>query len=764
MAKEVSPTQTPEQQPSQPTGGRKQFSPEEKHERRNRVLKQGANSLAQDISGAVVIKNGDVFFLTEKDGSVPLHAEHGFGLYYHDCRYMNGYEMHLDGQPFDVLVSSATRGFMSVFELTTPDIHMQDGKLIPKQTIGIKWERLIESDKTSLYDLITLTNYGMQDIAFPLSLCFQCGFEDIFEVRGAPPEKRGTLHPPAWRDKMLVFAYDGADAVYRALSIQFEQVPHQVKDGTAYYQISLGSHQSMQLLVMFQIIEIAEKDKQQIHEQSLPDLQALQSFQHQAQKEWLRYYTGIKTNSLVLSDVMHRSLSDLRILRSTLFNDKYFAAGIPWYVALFGRDSCITSLQLLAFNPVIAEQTLRLLARYQGTKTSDWQDEAPGKIMHELRVGEMAHLDEVPQIPYYGSVDSTPLFLILLAEHARWTGQLDLFNELRPHVENALSWMAHNCASTGFGYLTYSSQSKAGLSNQGWKDSGDSIMNKDGSLAAPPIALPEVQGYMYLALTRIADLYRRAGDGNRAQQILKQADDLRIRFNQDFWMGDEGCYCLGLEKGRRQLQVIASNAGQVLWSGIADVDKAKKTAARLMQPDMYSGWGIRTLSSSEVRYNPIGYHLGTVWPHDNSLIAAGFREYGETGHLLRLFKGMVAVANRFNNFRLPECFAGFTQEAYPMPVRYPVACHPQAWAAGSLPYLLTSLLGLQPDGFNKRLEIHSPVLPDYIDYVELEGIQVGGGRVHLRFERKQDNQAEFKVLHQEGDITVAAASQGGKVT
>lgn len=456
----------------------------------------------------------------------------------------------------------------------------------------------------------------------------------------------------------------------------------------------------------------------------------------------------------MLNRVLQRSLADLYVLRSRLNERNFFAAGVPWYVTLFGRDSLLAGFQTLAYEPEVAERMLRLLAEYQGTKVDEWRDEAPGKIMHELRVGEMAHLNEIPQTPYYGTVDATPLFLILLARHADWTGSLDLFHDLLGNVERALNWMAHY-GDEGTGYLTYESKSKKGLGNQGWKDSGDSIMNADGSLAKPPIALAEVQGYAYLAKTGIADLYHRAGQADRADQLRKEADDLRQRFNRDFWLKDLGIYALALQAGGKPCAVVASNAGQVLWSGIADPDKASKTKDHLMAEDMFSGWGIRTLSSKARRYNPVGYQLGAVWPHDNSLILAGFRNYGFDEEARRICAGLVEAATNFRGYRLPEVFCGFSQEQFAVPVRYPVACHPQAWAAGAVPFILTTLLGLTADGFGGKLHIVRPLLPDLANWVEVEGLRVGGGRAHLRFERAGDK-VEVKVLEVEGKLEVVS--------
>jgi glycogen debranching enzyme len=444
----------------------------------------------------------------------------------------------------------------------------------------------------------------------------------------------------------------------------------------------------------------------------------------------------------------------MRVLLSELRGKKFFAAGVPWYVTLFGRDSLISSLQFLAYAPQVAEQTLRLLATYQGTKEDDWRDEEPGKIMHELRVGELAQTDRIPQTPYYGTIDATPLFLVLLCRHAAWTGSLDVFHDLRDNVERALQWLAKYGDPTGDGYLACRVKSKQGLGNQGWKDSGDSMVNADGSLAKPPIALAEVQGYVYLAKTGLAELFRRAGDEDRAKQLALEAEELRQRFNHDFWLEDKGVYAMALQAGKKPCAVVSSNAGQVLWSGIAGPDKAARTARRLMAEDMFSGWGIRTLSAKEVRYNPLGYHLGTVWPHDNSIILHGFRNYGFDAEAARVCGGIVDAARHFASDRLPEVFAGFAEADWGVPVHYPVACHPQAWAAGAVPYMLATLLGLEPCAFEHKLRIVRPVLPPHVGQVTLRRLRVGQAEVDLEFARSAGGAVSCRVLKTQGRLEV----------
>jgi glycogen debranching enzyme len=591
-----------------------------------------------------------------------------------------------------------------------------------------------------------------------VALTFAASFEDVFEVRGMEEKARGRLHEPRWDGGRLVFAYEGSDGLWRGLTVSFDPPPARTEGGTAHFDIAVQPQTETQLRVSLVMTESSAP------KEPLPALptggfhKGVETL-NEGSRAWLNRQTACRSSDPVFDRVLQRSLLDLHVLRSRLDGLEYFAAGVPWYVALFGRDSLIAAMQSLAYQPDIAADTLRLLAKYQGTKVDHWRDEEPGKILHELRVGELAHDNVIPQTPYYGSVDSTPLFLILLGEEAAWSGNLRLFHELRDNVERALEWLAKHGDRDGDGYVEYASKSKKGLSNQGWKDSGDSISNADGGLAEPPIALCEVQGYVYLAKTLTADLFRRAGDAGRADALLGEARQLREQFNRDFWLEDKGVYAVCLQgDDNRPAETVTSNAGQVLWSGIADPDKARRTMERLMSEDMFNGWGIRTLSEKEKRYNPIAYQLGSVWPHDNSLIAAGFRRYGFDDAARKVWAGIVAAAREFRADRLPELFCGFRRREFGLPVHYPIACHPQAWAAGAVPYMLTTLLGLKPEAFDRRLRVVRPVLPQQMERLTLRGLRVGPAKVDLHFAAGAGGKVDVEVLGKHGELEVAVES------
>lgn len=713
------------------------------------------STVTHSIAQAVVIKHGNLFFLSPPEGEVPMSRDHGFGLYYHDCRYLNGYELLVCGEHPEPLAARSSEGGRAVFQLTTPDCHAPDGSTIHRETVGLKWDRVIDAEQLVLHEQLDIQNVGCETVEFPLSMRFRAGFEDVFEIRGLLREVKGKLFRPVWKDKCLCFSYEGGDKMRRSLAIHLHPLPAEVKGNTVRFDISLKPNEIKSIRISFAIAESEEQPNRLFAQTSVyREVHAVSQSIKASAEQWLKRETEFRSDSLLLNRVIRRSLMDLHMLKTSISGDEFFAAGVPWYVALFGRDCLITSLQTLAFWSGTAAATLRLLADYQGRQVTDWRDEQPGKILHELRVGELARMNRIPHTPYYGTIDATPLFLILMSRYARWTGDLGLFHELRIAVERALHWIDKYGDVAGDGYVSYVGNRNKGLINQGWKDANDALVTEDGRFAEPPIALVEVQGYVYMAKMEIADLYDRIGEHEHATRLRAEARALRARFNHDFWIEAEGCYAMALEAGHHPCGVMSSNPGQALWSGIVEEDKAGRVVHRLMRPDLFNGWGIRTLSCKERRYNPMGYHLGTVWPHDNSLIAAGFRRYGYDESAARIFVGLLEAAMEFEDYRLPELFTGFGREEYGQPVRYPVACHPQAWAAGSIPYLVETFLGLAPDAYNNRLNIIRPYLPDFISEAELRHLRVGQGSVDLRFERKRDGSLEAHVGKVTGELTV----------
>jgi glycogen debranching enzyme len=455
----------------------------------------------------------------------------------------------------------------------------------------------------------------------------------------------------------------------------------------------------------------------------------------------------------LFNQLLNRSLRDLRALYTETGGGGILAAGIPWYVTIFGRDALISSHQLLSVNPEPARQALELLAARQGTVVDDWRDEQPGKILHEVRQGELARAGFVPHSPYFGSVDATPWFLILYAQHFRWTGDLDFAQKLLPAADAALRWIDEYGDMDGDGFVEYLSHSPGGMRNQGWKDSHDSIVHADGHLAEPPIALSEVQAYVYLAKERMADVYRALGDDRRAEFLMGEAHEMKRRYNEAFWMDDEKYFAAALDSGKRQVRTVMSNPGHGLYCGIVDGEKAPALAKRLLAPDMFSGWGIRTLSKAAAAYNPMSYHNGSVWPHDNALLAAGLKRYGFIRSTNRVATALFDAAVHADYLRLPELFCGFTRRTPNRPVSYPVACSPQAWAAGSPFLMLQAILGISARAHENLLTVNKPHLPTWLNTVEVRNLLVGGSRISLVFRREAEI-TSFSLLSREGDVRV----------
>ncbi len=728
--------------------------------RPGRLLTKDLATQVGSIAPAITAKNGPVYFLTDPGGRIPLSYAHGLGLYYHDCRYLAGYDLRLGRAHPDVLAASSARGYAADFQLTNGDIDLPDGTRVPKERVAIRWDRVIDGEGLALRETLAILNHGVDTVQLPLTLSFRAGFEDLFVVRGMHAAETGGLAESRWigRD-LLFFLYHGRDQVWRSLAIRFDPPPRRHRQGTARWRLALEPQREATLHVTLQLAE--SRDRADVEPSGRGDADRrgrhVAAGLEKTAEAWTTHTATIASDDPRLNDVMRRSLLDLGTLRTVLDGRHFFAAGVPWYVTLFGRDSIVSALQALAFDAGMAADTLRLLARFQGTRLDAWRAEEPGKIPHELRVGELANMGAIPYTPYYGTIDATPLWLILLGRHAAWTGSLDLFRELRPCAEAALKWLDDYGDRDGDRFLEYDAGAAGdGIVNQGWKDSGDAIVNADGTIATPPIALVEVQGYAWRARQELATLLERAGEPERAAQLRRAAAALRARFQREFWLEDEGMYALALQKDHRPCAVRASNPGQTLWTGIVPPERTAAVGELLLADDMFSGWGIRTLSTREKRYNPAGYHLGTVWPHDTAFAAAGLHRTGQSDRALRVLDALLAAAAGFQHDRLPEVFSGFPPGIFPTPVRYPVACHPQAWAAGSVPFLLTELLGLDPDACAHRLRVVRPVLPAGVTRLDFTGLRVADARVSLRFTREAGG-VRVEVTEREGEVEVVTA-------
>jgi len=703
----------------------------------SRLLTHGTSTLIADLGEALTTKSGDVFCLCASTGDIDSSVSPAHGLYFHDTRFLDRALLRLGNEPLSVLLSSADEDDRSVSELTNPDLELKRGHVIPKQQIGIRRERKLGKHVT---EAIFFRNFGLEPVALEFELEFAAGFDSMFAIRGAEIGQRGKLYEPSWKGSRLEFRYDGADGRVRTTRLSFDPKPTRTgAHAVARYRLELTPGESKCIRVG---IEIADKGPG-VLENEPATWRRSPSFSS----------VSITSDNPLFNRVLERSFADLEMLVTRERGEVFFAAGVPWFVCLFGRDSIVTALETVANNPRVAAETLILLARYQGKNHDEWRDEEPGKILHELRVGEMANLGEVPQTPYFGTVDATPLFLCLLAEYVRWTGDLELFHRLEKNVDRALHWLDTIADHDDDGFVDYVSRSDKGLANQGWKDSGNAIANADGSPAEPPVALVEVQGYVYRARLDMAWLYRLTGRPDKAKSLEHEAQALRKHFQSAYWLSDRRYLAVALQKDGRPAEAISSNPGQALWSGIVSAQHARAIARTLRSKRMFSGWGIRTMAEGEAAYNPLDYQVGAIWPHDNAMIAAGLKRYGFSGDALRVFTAIYQAASRFSSYRLPEVFAGFDRSDSPEPVRYPVACAPQAWAAGAIPYMLRTALGLEPDATENTLRIVRPVLPDWLGEVSVRGLRVGKATVDLLFRRHHGETSVF-VLEQHGPLHV----------
>ncbi len=476
-------------------------------------------------------------------------------------------------------------------------------------------------------------------------------------------------------------------------------------------------------------------------------------------RRWATSCTQVFTDNEFFNRVMSRSLHDVRMLWSeNEIGEAYPAAGTPWFDALFGRDSCILSMQMLAYRPEIARSTLKLLAKWQGKRVDYAHDEEPGKVLHELRFDELSRANELPYGPYYGSIDSTPLFLMLVAEYYQWTGDLRLVRELLPAIRAALVWMDTYGDIAGDGYLSYEKRSAKGLVNQGWKDSSDAVVHVNGTLAHAPIALAEAQGYAYAARLRLAPILDKLGETGLAAANRAAAQRLRESFNRDFWMPDQRFYAMALDGARQHVASVSTNPAHCLWAGLIDPAHAGDVVSRLMENDMFSGWGLRTLTGGSPRFNPIGYHVGSIWPHDNSIAAMGFKMYGFEEELNEVATALFDSAVAFPYFRLPELFGGEARSPHNAPVPYPVACRPQSWAAGTFPMIAQAVLGLRPEAAEKRLRIVNPRLPYWLNTVQVRGLRIGTGHVSLQY-RRSGGATHVEVQKATGGIDVVVSNR-----
>lgn len=675
--------------------------------------------------------DGKTFSATNVTGDIYPPGSPDVGFFHDDTRFLSHLELRIGGHRTVVLSSATEKTFSARIELTTGNITLRDSFDLPENTIHIRREQLLASE--IFFDRMAFENFNLTPVDFTVEMLFDADFVDVFQVRGVARQQHGQYYQPMVRDQGIAFYYRGLDGVMRETLIKVSPTPSEFQERSARWELKLEPLKRVELELSVTPFVEGRKSRAQVYEM---DHQLRSRRANYAR--WEASSTKIQTDNDVFDTLLQTAVGDFHALQIPDGDQHIIAAGIPWFATIFGRDSIIAAYQSLSLNPQLAIDTLRVLARYQGREYNDWRDEEPGKILHECRQGEMTRDGEMPFGPYYGSVDATPLFLVLLSETFNWTSDEQLVEELLPNAYAALEWIDKYGDLDDDGFVEYLRRSPKGLVNQGWKDSWDANMHRDGSVAKPPIALCEVQGYVYDAKFRMSALLRTFGDTKTADKLKREAAELARRFDRAFWVPTRGFYAMALDAEKRPLEVIASNPGQLLFTRIINRDRARVVASRLMRDDMFSGWGWRTMSQDERVFNPLSYHRGSVWPHDNSLIAHGMAVNDMREGALRVLTALYQAATNFRDYRLPELFCGVQRREYDEPVHYPVSCSPQAWASGAMFLILSSVLGIHPSAPRKELNIVNPQLPDWLDHLYVRDLRIGHSRVGLDFSRRGD--------------------------
>ncbi len=684
------------------------------------------SALADDRT--LVLKEGDTFAVFDRYGDISPLGRGEQGLYHESTRFLSRLELRL-GSSRPLLLESTVHSDNSQLtaDLTNPDININEGLLLKRGTIHLFRQKFLL--KGTCFERFRLLNHGMDEVELPFILYFGADFTDLFEVRGMSRERRGEIFPPEVDGGSARLKYSGVDGVVRTLHVEPSFRPDSLTGSQLALPIKLAPHQQTEMMVTYRCETGGRVFPRTTFGHALREIEE----QTRAIKA---NFCSMETSNEQFNDLLRRSVADTQMLITDTPHGPYPYAGVPWYSTVFGRDGIITALECLWVNPHIAQGVLGYLADTQSEEDDPERDAEPGKILHETRIGEMAAAGEIPFGRYYGSVDSTPLFVMLAGAYYQRTADRDFISRLWPNIERALEWIDSYGDKDGDGFVEYIRRSKRGLSNQGWKDSPDSIMHSDGKKAGGPIALCEVQGYVYAAKRAAAEIASLLGFGSRAELLRRQAKALRRNFGKSFWMPELNTYAIALDGGKNQCRVKSSNPGHCLYSKIAEREHAKKIVEGMLSDEMFTGWGIRTLSSSETRYNPMSYHNGSVWPHDNAITGAGFANYGFREQAAAVLTSLFEVSRFIELSRLPELFCGFHKRPAQGPVRYPVACSPQAWAAGAVFLLIQACLGMTIDAPRERVRFENPFLPQWIEHMQIYGLKIGPGSLDLMLVRR----------------------------
>lgn len=692
-----------------------------------------------------VLKHGDTFAVFDRFGDMAPVGMGELGLYHEGTRFLSRLGLLLDQDRLLLLSSRVSDdNTLLTVDLTNPDVR-SDGRLaIPRGTIHISRQQLLWQG--ICYERIRVSNYGLEPVHVTLRCRWDADYADIFEVRGTRREATGRKLDPILSEGSVALLYDGLDGVVRRTRITCDPKPAGVSDCEFELPIDLEARETTSYVMT--IACEAGRTSREVLSYEAAKRAARESLERERDGSCV-----VATSNEQFNDWVNRSVADLHMMMTETGSGPYPYAGVPWFSTPFGRDGIITALEMLWLNPGLAKGVLCYLSETQAQEQSFERDAEPGKILHETRRGEMAALGEVPFRRYYGSADATPLFVMLAGAYARRTGDLELIRKLWPHIELALTWMETYGDRDHDGFVEYYRLSPKGLVNQGWKDSGDSVFHEDGELATGPIALCEVQGYVYAARREASGLAAALGFREESERLDALAESIRQRFEDRFWCEDLECYALALDGEKRPCKVLASNAGHCLWTGIADPVRADRLVRRMEREDFDSGWGIRTLAAGQTRYNPMSYHNGSVWPHDNAILAAGFARYGCKESAIRVLSGLFDASLFLDLCRLPELFCGFERTPGAGPTAYPVACSPQAWAAGSVFMLLQACLGLGVDGARSRVSFDHPALPRSLEEITIHDLRVGQGTVALMI-RRYERDVGIDVLDRTGGVQV----------
>ena len=693
----------------------------------------------------LVLKHGDSFAVFDHHGSIKPGGLGEEGLYHEGTRFLSRLQIALEDQELIFLGSSVPSGTGQLaIVLTNPDFAEGNTFRMPFGALNIVVRTLLW--RGGCYQRVHIKNHGREAVNSWISIDFAADYADIFEVRGTKRPARGQDLRPEVSGDCVVLGYRGLDRVLRRTSLYFEPRPARLTESTAQFPLELGPQQEIE----FNLAMGCEIEGKPI------DVRSFDEARQECQAEVQRYSSWschIGTTNGQLNSWITRAYDDLQMMTTELTTGPYPYAGVPWFSTPFGRDGIITALECLWLRPGLARGVLSFLAQTQATEVNPEQDAEPGKIVHEMRFGEVPALGEVPFGRYYGSVDSTPLFIMLAGAHYQRTGDRAFTESLWSSIEAALGWIQNYGDRDGDGFVEYMRMTEKGLVQQGWKDSEDSVFHADGALAKGPIALCEVQGYVYAAYRAAGLMAAALGKSDRSWELLRRAEELKEKFDAAYWCEELSTYAIALDGDKKPCCVRTSNAGQCLYTGIVRPDRARVLARTLFAPESYSGWGVRTVAECEVRYNPMSYHNGSVWPHDNAIIAAGLARYNMPDKALQLLGGLFEAGMYFDLDRMPELFCGFRQTPGEGPVLYPVACSPQAWSAASVFLLIQACLSLEISGVEKTIYFTRPTLPQSLGEMRIHNLEVAGATVDLLLARQEHN-VGINVLRREGDVQV----------